>query len=93
MHAGWVKTELGTDAAPIEIPEGAKDRLGTGAAGSRRPGGRVLPPRQYPALEPTPAQKCLSTSTSPTSGSAMLNSTSPVNTITKIQSPVRCRRG
>ncbi len=23
-HPGWVKTEMGTDAAPMEIPEGAK---------------------------------------------------------------------
>ena len=23
-HPGWVKTEMGTDAAPMEIPDGAK---------------------------------------------------------------------
>ncbi len=23
-HPGWVKTDMGTDAAPMEIPEGAK---------------------------------------------------------------------
>ena len=24
LHPGWVKTDMGTDAAPMEIPDGAK---------------------------------------------------------------------
>jgi NAD(P)-dependent dehydrogenase (short-subunit alcohol dehydrogenase family) len=38
-HPGWVKTELGTDAAPMEIPEGAKTGVELALLGEDGPTG------------------------------------------------------
>ena len=48
-HPGWVKTEMGTDAAPMEIPDGAKTSVqlallpATGPTGGYFHMGEVLP--------------------------------------------------
>jgi NAD(P)-dependent dehydrogenase (short-subunit alcohol dehydrogenase family) len=41
-HPGWVKTELGTSAAPMEIPEGAKTSVELALIGADGPSGRFL---------------------------------------------------
>src|SRR5690348_7247013 len=38
-HPGWVKTDLGTDAAPMEIPEGAKTGVALALLGDDGPTG------------------------------------------------------
>ena len=38
-HPGWVKTDMGTDAAPMEIPEGAKTGVGLALLGEDGPTG------------------------------------------------------
>ena len=41
-HPGWVKTELGTDAAPLEVPEGAKTSVDLALIGPDGPNGRFI---------------------------------------------------
>ncbi len=41
-HPGWVKTEMGTDAAPMEIPDGAKTSVELALIGSDGPTGRFI---------------------------------------------------
>jgi NAD(P)-dependent dehydrogenase (short-subunit alcohol dehydrogenase family) len=41
-HPGWVKTEMGTDAAPMEIPDGAKTSVVLALLGSDGPSGRFI---------------------------------------------------
>ena len=41
-HPGWVKTELGTDAAPMEIPDGAKTSVELALLGHDGPNGRYI---------------------------------------------------
>ncbi len=38
-HPGWVKTDMGTDAAPMEIPEGAKTGVELALLGDDGPTG------------------------------------------------------
>jgi NAD(P)-dependent dehydrogenase (short-subunit alcohol dehydrogenase family) len=38
-HPGWVKTDLGTDAAPMEVPEGAKTGVALALLGDDGPSG------------------------------------------------------
>jgi NAD(P)-dependent dehydrogenase (short-subunit alcohol dehydrogenase family) len=38
-HPGWVKTDMGTDAAPMEIPEGAKTSVALATLGADGPTG------------------------------------------------------
>jgi len=42
VHPGWVKTEMGTDAAPMEIPEGAKTSVAAALLGPDGPNGRFI---------------------------------------------------
>jgi NAD(P)-dependent dehydrogenase (short-subunit alcohol dehydrogenase family) len=42
IHPGWVKTEMGTDAAPMEIPEGAKTSVAAALLGPDGPSGRFI---------------------------------------------------
>jgi NAD(P)-dependent dehydrogenase (short-subunit alcohol dehydrogenase family) len=41
-HPGWVKTEMGTDAAPMEIPDGAKTSVALALLGPDGPSGRFI---------------------------------------------------
>lgn len=41
-HPGWVKTELGTDKAPMEIPEGAKTSVELALLPADGPSGRFI---------------------------------------------------
>ena len=41
-HPGWVKTEMGTDAAPMEIPEGAKTSVALALLDADGPNGRFI---------------------------------------------------
>jgi NAD(P)-dependent dehydrogenase (short-subunit alcohol dehydrogenase family) len=41
-HPGWVKTEMGTDAAPMEIPDGAKTSVELATLGPDGPSGRFI---------------------------------------------------
>lgn len=41
-HPGWVKTELGSDAAPMEIPDGAKTSVQLALIGEDGPNGRFI---------------------------------------------------
>ena len=41
-HPGWVKTEMGTDAAPMEIPDGAKTSVALALLGQDGPSGRFI---------------------------------------------------
>jgi len=41
-HPGWVKTEMGTDAAPMEIPDGAKTSVALALLGADGPSGRFI---------------------------------------------------
>jgi NAD(P)-dependent dehydrogenase (short-subunit alcohol dehydrogenase family) len=41
-HPGWVKTEMGTDAAPMEIPEGAKTSVALATLGADGPSGKFI---------------------------------------------------
>jgi NAD(P)-dependent dehydrogenase (short-subunit alcohol dehydrogenase family) len=42
VHPGWVKTEMGTDAAPMEIPDGAKTSVAAALLGPDGPSGRFI---------------------------------------------------
>lgn len=41
-HPGWVKTEMGTDAAPMEIPDGAKTSVALALLAADGPSGRFI---------------------------------------------------
>lgn len=41
-HPGWVKTDMGTDAAPLEIPDGAKTSVALALLGADGPSGRFI---------------------------------------------------
>ncbi len=41
-HPGWVKTEMGTDAAPMEITDGAKTSVELALIGNDGPNGRFI---------------------------------------------------
>jgi NAD(P)-dependent dehydrogenase (short-subunit alcohol dehydrogenase family) len=41
-HPGWVKTEMGTDAAPMEIPDGAKTSVELALLGPEGPSGHFI---------------------------------------------------
>jgi NAD(P)-dependent dehydrogenase (short-subunit alcohol dehydrogenase family) len=41
-HPGWVKTEMGTDQAPMEIPDGAKTSVELALLGPDGPSGRFI---------------------------------------------------
>jgi NAD(P)-dependent dehydrogenase (short-subunit alcohol dehydrogenase family) len=41
-HPGWVKTDMGTDAAPMEIPDGAKTSVELALIGADGPNGRFI---------------------------------------------------
>jgi NAD(P)-dependent dehydrogenase (short-subunit alcohol dehydrogenase family) len=41
-HPGWVKTEMGTDAAPMEIPEGAQTSVALALLGPDGPTGKFI---------------------------------------------------
>jgi NAD(P)-dependent dehydrogenase (short-subunit alcohol dehydrogenase family) len=41
-HPGWVKTDMGTDAAPMEIPDGAKTSVDLALIGPEGPSGRFI---------------------------------------------------
>ena len=41
-HPGWVKTEMGTDAAPMEIPDGAKTSVALAVLGADGPTGKFI---------------------------------------------------
>jgi len=41
-HPGWVKTDMGTDAAPMEIPDGAKTSVELALLGPDGPSGRFI---------------------------------------------------
>jgi len=42
VHPGWVKTEMGTDAAPMEIPDGAKTSVEAALLGPDGPSGHFI---------------------------------------------------
>jgi len=42
IHPGWVKTEMGTDAAPMEIPDGAKTSVAAALLGPEGPSGHFI---------------------------------------------------
>jgi NAD(P)-dependent dehydrogenase (short-subunit alcohol dehydrogenase family) len=42
VHPGWVKTEMGTDAAPMEIPEGAQTSVAAALLAPDAPSGRFI---------------------------------------------------
>jgi NAD(P)-dependent dehydrogenase (short-subunit alcohol dehydrogenase family) len=42
VHPGWVKTEMGTDAAPMEIPEGAQTSVAAALLEADGPSGEFL---------------------------------------------------
>jgi NAD(P)-dependent dehydrogenase (short-subunit alcohol dehydrogenase family) len=41
-HPGWVKTDMGTDAAPMEIPDGAKTSVALALLGPDGPTGKFI---------------------------------------------------
>ena len=41
-HPGWVKTDLGTDYAPMEIPDGAKTSVALALLGADGPSGKYI---------------------------------------------------
>lgn len=41
-HPGWVKTEMGTDAASLEVPDGAKTSVALALIGEDGPNGRFI---------------------------------------------------
>ena len=49
-HPGWVKTDMGTDAAPMEIPEGGKTGVDLALLGADGPTGWIFPFGQASAL-------------------------------------------
>lgn len=42
VHPGWVKTALGSDAAPTSVPDGAKTTVAVALLGSDSPSGRFI---------------------------------------------------
>jgi len=42
VHPGWVKTALGSDAAPMSVPDGAKTTVAVALQGSDSPNGRFI---------------------------------------------------
>jgi NAD(P)-dependent dehydrogenase (short-subunit alcohol dehydrogenase family) len=42
VHPGWVKTDMGSDAAPMEVPEGAKTSVELALIGPDGPNGRFI---------------------------------------------------
>jgi len=42
VHPGWVKTDMGSDAAPLEIPEGAKTQVAMALLGEDGPTGSYI---------------------------------------------------
>jgi NAD(P)-dependent dehydrogenase (short-subunit alcohol dehydrogenase family) len=42
VHPGWVKTEIGTDSAPMEIPDGAKTSVEMALVGEDGPNGKFF---------------------------------------------------
>ncbi|MDE3253855.1 MAG: SDR family oxidoreductase [Bacteroidota bacterium] len=42
VHPGWVKTDMGTDAAPMHIPEGAKTSVALALAGADGVSGKFI---------------------------------------------------
>ena len=42
VHPGWVKTEMGTDAAPMEVKDGAATSVAVALSGPDGPNGRFL---------------------------------------------------
>lgn len=42
VHPGWVKTDMGSDAAPMEIPDGAKTSVELALIGPDGPNGRFI---------------------------------------------------
>jgi NAD(P)-dependent dehydrogenase (short-subunit alcohol dehydrogenase family) len=42
VHPGWVKTEMGTDAAPMSIPDGARTSVAAALLGADGPNGRFI---------------------------------------------------
>ena len=42
VHPGWVKTVLGSDAAPMSVPDGAKTTVAVALLGSDSPNGRFI---------------------------------------------------
>jgi NAD(P)-dependent dehydrogenase (short-subunit alcohol dehydrogenase family) len=42
VHPGWVKTALGSDAAPMSVPHGAKTTVAIAPLGSNSPNGRFI---------------------------------------------------
>ena len=42
VHPGWVKTALGSDAAPTSVPDGAKTTVAVSLLGSDSPNGRFI---------------------------------------------------
>jgi NAD(P)-dependent dehydrogenase (short-subunit alcohol dehydrogenase family) len=41
-HPGWVKTDMGTSAAPMEIPDGAKTSVALALLGADGPSGKFI---------------------------------------------------
>ncbi len=42
VHPGWVKTDLGTDHAPMSVPDGAKTSVAVALRGADSPSGRFI---------------------------------------------------
>lgn len=42
VHPGWVKTALGSDAAPMSVPDGAKTTVAVALLGADSPNGRFI---------------------------------------------------
>jgi NAD(P)-dependent dehydrogenase (short-subunit alcohol dehydrogenase family) len=42
VHPGWVKTDMGTDAAPMEIADGAKTSVALSLLGANGPSGKYM---------------------------------------------------
>ena len=42
VHPGWVKTALGSDAAPMSVADGAKTSVAVASLGSDSPHGRFI---------------------------------------------------
>jgi NAD(P)-dependent dehydrogenase (short-subunit alcohol dehydrogenase family) len=42
VHPGWVKTALGSEAAPVSVPDGAKTTVAVALLGSDSPNGRFI---------------------------------------------------
>jgi NAD(P)-dependent dehydrogenase (short-subunit alcohol dehydrogenase family) len=42
VHPGWVKAALGSDAAPMSVPDGARTTVAVALLGSDSPNGRFI---------------------------------------------------